>query len=140
MAPYLGRLGQPTDITGGGVPEPLYVFHGCGNVNGPEVVESFARRGPSIRFARARSYFSAQQAVYWSNSIDFAISWSFFAETGSWDLDKHDGWLPFECLIFVSKLDIASIGSGLYLIPKPLTLKEEEGLTAVSREALPNRD
>jgi hypothetical protein len=130
IAPYTHCLGQPE---GCGTP-PMYLFHGCGNAVNPDVVGSFIRRGPSIRFARSRGYFSVKQAVYWSNSIHYAIAWSHFTETGDWDLDRFDGRRPFRCLIFVSKLDFSrpNIRLGTYLIPTPRTPREEEELVEVS--------
>lgn len=136
LAPYLGRLDQPpTAVDHESViakSEPSYLFHGCGNAIDAEVVDSFACRGPSIRFARSRSYFSTGRAVYWSNSIEFAIAWSCFAETGNWDLWRYNKDQPFQCLIFVSRVDLTAMKTGLYLIPKPQTPKEEQALADVS--------
>jgi hypothetical protein len=72
--------------------------------------------------------------VYWSNSIEFAIAWIFFSETGSWNLDEFEARRPSRCLIFVSRLDLAKMKfeGGLYLIPRPQTPEEEEGLDDVS--------
>ncbi|KAH6995868.1 hypothetical protein BKA56DRAFT_570156 [Ilyonectria sp. MPI-CAGE-AT-0026] len=130
LAPYLDRSDKPGSAEETPVSGPKYLFHGCGNVLGPRVIQSFARRGPSIRFSRSQSYFSADQAVYWSNSVEFAIAWSFFSETGSWNLNDFDGKRPFRCLIFVSRLDLAepSFEGGLYLIPRPQSPEEEAEL------------
>ncbi|KAJ4307367.1 hypothetical protein N0V84_012785 [Fusarium piperis] len=124
LCPYLGRLDQPT--TAPGESKETYLFHGCGNVTSPRVVQSFARWGPSIRFSKARSYFSTGRAVYWSNSIEFALAWCFFCETGSWDLAGFNGEHPLESLIFVSRPDLRDIN--LQVIPKPQTPEDEEEL------------
>lgn len=130
LAPYLNRLDQPTTSSAAG---PTYLFHGCGNDIGPKVIQSFSRRGPSIRFSRSQSYFSAGRAVYWSNSVEFAIAWSFFAETGSWDFGGRKE-RPFQCLVFVARLELAEVDfeGGLYLIPRPGGAEEEEELGDVS--------
>ncbi|KAK4156179.1 hypothetical protein C8A00DRAFT_41334 [Chaetomidium leptoderma] len=133
LAPYTGQLGRPvTDPQGAPVAAPAYLFHGCGEPVSPEVIRSFARRGPSIRCSRSSSYFSPRPAVYWSNSVEFAIAWSLFARTGSWGLDQADreDRQSFECLIFVSRLDLgtAKFDGGLYMIPRPQTPEEEEEL------------
>jgi len=130
---YIDQLGTAvTDVQGAPVATAAYVFHGCGEPVSPEVIRSFARRGPSIRFSRSSSYFSPRPAVYWSNSVEFAITWSFFARTGSWGLDQPDRGdrQSFECLIFVSRLDLgtARFDGGLYMIPRPQTPEEEEEL------------
>ena len=134
LAPYFGRLDQPTSDAGAPAAGPTYLFHGCGNDISPKVVQSFSRRGPSIRFSRSQSYFSAGRAVYWSNSVEFAIAWSFFSETGSWNLNEFDGKQPFQCLLFVSQLNLAEtdFDGGLYLIPRPYIAAEEEELGDVS--------
>jgi hypothetical protein len=141
---YLGRLDQPPSARGSGNPEATYLFHGCGNAIDDDVVKSFSRRGPSVRFARSRSYFSACPAVYWSNSIEFAIAWSFFAETGDWNWDRLDGRRAFQCLIFVSKPDLSALEQNLYLVPRPRTTLEEEELADVSHmvaaRVVPDRD
>lgn len=132
--PYLDHLDEPASDTGTSGSRPTYLFHGCGNIGGSDVVQSFARWGPSIRFSRSRSFFCGSQAVYWSNSVKFAILWSFFSETGRWTLDEFDATQPFHCLIFVSRLDLMGTGftGGLYLIPKPQTVGEEQELSEVS--------
>nr|XP_036582650.1 uncharacterized protein CTRU02_07203 [Colletotrichum truncatum]KAF6791441.1 hypothetical protein CTRU02_07203 [Colletotrichum truncatum] len=125
LDPYLGHLDSPSNNS-----TSTHLFHGCGNVTGPEVAESFSRRGPCIRFSRDRSYFSSSRAVYWSNSIEFAIAWSFFSETGHWDpaeCDKPGIW-PFQCLVYVSRLDLekTNFENGLHLIPEPQGFRDEE--------------
>ncbi|KAH6624808.1 hypothetical protein B0J18DRAFT_191266 [Chaetomium sp. MPI-SDFR-AT-0129] len=142
LAPYIDQLDRPGTDAQGGSPvatlTPLYLFHGCGEPVNPEVIRSFARWGPSIRFSRSSSYFSPRPAVYWTNSIEFAIAWSFFARTGSWGLDgdqlDRDDGQSFECLIFVSKLDLGTAGfdGGLHMIPRPQTVEEEEELAQAS--------
>ncbi len=137
LAPYLGQLGRPViNSDGAPVATPIYLFHGCGEPVTPEVIRSFARRGPSIRFSRPRSYFSSSPAVYWSNSVEFSIAWSVFARTGSWGFGQsgRESQAPFECLIFVSRLDLglARFDGGLYRIPRPQTPEEEEELGQVS--------
>ncbi len=137
LAPYLGQLGKPLiNPDGAPVATPVYLFHGCGEPVTPDVIRSFARRGPSIRFSRPSSYLSSSPAVYWSNSVAFSIAWSFFARTGSWGFDQsgRESQAPFECLIFVSRLDLgmARFDGGLYHIPSPQTPEEEEELGQVS--------
>ncbi|KAL1843460.1 hypothetical protein VTJ49DRAFT_1570 [Mycothermus thermophilus] len=141
LAPYIGQLKrQVTDAQGSPVPTPIYLFHGCGEPVTPEIIRSFSRWGPSIRFSRSCSYFSPGPAVYWSNSIEFVIAWGFFARTGSWELgqiDKNDR-RPFECLVYVSRLDLfaASFTGGLYTIPRPKTPEEEEELGQATMQSL----
>jgi len=137
LVPYIEELGRPgtgaQDALGAA---PIYLFHGCGEPVTHDVIRSFARRGPSIRFSRRSSYFSPKPAAYWSNSVEFAIRWSFFARTGSWGLGEsdHEGRQSFECLIFVSKLDLgrARFDGGLYMIPRPKTPEDEDKLGQAS--------
>ncbi|KAK3990435.1 hypothetical protein QBC44DRAFT_239005 [Cladorrhinum sp. PSN332] len=134
---YASVLASYTCISSTSSPEPIYLFHGCGNSISHDVTRSFSRWGPSIRFSRARSYFSAGPAVYWSNSLEFAIAWSFFAETGSWDMSlsrqdtQQQQQQPFVCLVYMSKVSMQAMNSvehGLYLIPEPESRLEEEEL------------
>ncbi|KAK4162998.1 hypothetical protein QBC43DRAFT_69263 [Cladorrhinum sp. PSN259] len=134
LAPYISSINSA--ISGAKASEsaePIYLFHGCGNFITDEVAHSFSRWGPSIRFSRTGSYFSAGPAVYWSTSVEFAVAWSFFAETGTWDMDvfnRSTPQQPFQCLVFVSKVSLETMnsGEGLYLIPNPQTPLEEEEL------------
>lgn len=111
---------------------PLLLYHGCAHITSQDIFTSFASWGPSIRFSRSRGYFSASPAVYWTNSITFAISWCIFTETGSWKLADSDARTkPFNCLIYVTKVDMvaAALVDELYIIPPPMTCHEELELT-----------
>jgi hypothetical protein len=141
LAQYIGQLGRPvTDAQGAPAATPAYLFHGCGEPLSPEVIRSFARWGPSIRFSRSSSYFSPRPAVYWSNSVEFAIAWSFFARSGRWGLGQpdRDDRQSFDCLIFVSRLDLgtARFDGGLFMVPRPQTPEEEEELGQASPDLL----
>lgn len=133
LPPNLANHGEST--TPAQVDKSMYLFHGCGNAIDAQVINSFARWGPSIRFSRPRSYLSPGQAVYWTNSIEFAVAWSFFAEYGHWDLESIQPNRPFRCLVSVSKLDLTRVSfeGGLYLIPAPQTAEDEDQLREVSQ-------
>lgn len=109
----------------------MFLFHGCANDISPMLVESFSRRGPSIRFSRSQGYFSRKPAVYWTTSLDFAFAWCVFTETGHWFLSFCQA---FECVIYVSKVDLPSIRppSGVYMIPPPSTAEDEQRLVDAS--------
>jgi len=110
----------------------MFLFHGCANDISPLLIQSFSRRGPSIRFSRPKSYFSREPAVYWTSSLDFAFAWCVFTETGHWLLSFSKS---FECIICVSKVDLSSIHppSGVYVITPPSNAEGEQRLVDASR-------
>ncbi|KAI1422374.1 hypothetical protein F5Y12DRAFT_717484 [Xylaria sp. FL1777] len=107
------------------------VFHGCGTSITPEVIASFAQRGPSIQYSRGRGYFSTNPAVYWSSTLRFAVGWCFFTQTGSWELKSEAKGKPRSFLIYVSLVDFAStpFEGGLYMVVKPQTRRDEDELS-----------
>ncbi|KAK5633880.1 hypothetical protein RRF57_009594 [Xylaria bambusicola] len=111
------------------------VFHGCGTSITPEVVESFARKGPSIEYSRSRGYFSNRPAVYWSSTLRFAVAWCFFTQTGSWEPGKVTMEKPRSCLIYVSLVNLVSapFEGGMYMVAQPRTRQEEEELSSRSQ-------
>ncbi len=108
------------------------VFHGCGTSITPEVVASFAHRGPSIQYSRSRGYFSTSPAVYWSSTLRFAVGWCLFTQTGSWGVESGAKDKPRSFLIYVSLVDFAStpFEGGLYMVVKPQTRRDEDELSS----------
>ncbi|OCL06211.1 hypothetical protein AOQ84DRAFT_378813 [Glonium stellatum] len=106
------------------------LFHSCANDISPSLLQSFSKRGPSIRFARPKSYFSRRPAVYWTDSLDFAVAWGIFTETGRWVSDIWNELISIECLVYVSKVDLSSIPApfGVHIIPSPRTPEGEKQL------------
>ena len=120
---YLNRDSQKT-----------LLFHSCANEISPSLLQSFSKRGPSIRFARPQSYFSRRPAVYWTDSLEFAYAWGVYTETGRWIPNVLNEPISIECLVFVSKVDLSSIPapSGVHIIPSPCTSEGEVQLDNVS--------
>ncbi|KAF2758233.1 hypothetical protein EJ05DRAFT_381875 [Pseudovirgaria hyperparasitica] len=110
--------------------QPAYVFHGCGNKVSSAILESFSKWGPSIRFSRPRGYFSCSPAVYWTNSLAFAIGWCAFTETGQWLPKLNEREQDFECVVYVSKVIMGDLESpaGTCLLSPPSTEIEETDL------------
>ncbi|KAF2679863.1 hypothetical protein K458DRAFT_393427 [Lentithecium fluviatile CBS 122367] len=111
LGPYFKRRGHFGDKSRRNEEEALYLFHGCATEISPDLLHSFARHGPSIHFSRPQSYFSRAPAVYWTDSLDFAFAWCVFSETGRWIPDITPGSKPFECLVYVSKVDAAILAN-----------------------------
>jgi hypothetical protein len=109
----------------------LYLFHCCANEVTPALLQSFARRGPSIRFARRNGYFSRTPAVYWTNSLPFAFAWGVFTATGEWTAPRPSE--RFECIVHVAKVNLAQIQTphGTYLMDPPSCTEMEQKLVEV---------
>lgn len=108
--------------------EEQYIFHACGNEVSHALLESFSRRGPSIRFAREGCYFSTRPAVYWTNSLNFALAWALYTETGQWCLSNRLGHRPLEFVVYVSSVRLPKLKTktGLYAIHRSnYTISEE---------------
>lgn len=112
-------------------PGTMVLFHGCGNTISPDIVRSFARRGPSIRYSRDRGYLSTKPAVYWTNSINFAISWCVFSKTGAWQFNDMKGDnTSFTCLLYISRLNLSkTFPQGIYMVPPPQNPEDEDELS-----------
>lgn len=111
-----------------------HLFHGCASKVDAALTQSMAYMGPSIRFSRPRGYFSSTPAVYWTNSLMFALAWCVFTKSGKWI--SHPSQLPdgLECLTYVSEVDISTLPTeaGTYIIPQPGCLSDEQNLVDVS--------
>jgi hypothetical protein len=118
--------------------EKLYLFHCCANKATTALLQSFVRRGPSIRFARSNGYFSRTPAVYWTNSLDFAFAWGVFTATGKWTTPRRDE--HFECIIYVSKVNLWETPTlnGMYLMAVPGCAERENMLVNVRESKVIN--
>lgn len=132
LAPYFQR--KTLDSGTSPKPEALYLFHGCASEISPALLRSFSKYGPSIHFSRPRSYFSRTPAVYWTDSLDFAFAWCVFSETGRWLPEISSESPPFECLVYVSKVDstILDDRNAAFLVPVPNSDASEQELVDVS--------
>ena len=135
LAPYFDARTGVTSLDNGMGTTERFLFHGCASEINPALLQSFSRYGPSIYFSRPQSYFSRKPAVYWTESLDFAFAWCVFSETGRWEPDLSPGKTPFECLIYVSKVEqtILHDESHCYAIPTPSNGEEEQRLVEVSK-------
>lgn len=121
---------QKLSITSEG--ETTLLFHGCGTAICSEVLGSFSKMGPSMRFARPRSYFSKTPAVYWTSSIRFAIAWCVFTKTGKWPSSNQQPD-PSESIIVVARANLKALeeSKASCMIRGPTTIEEEEELVQV---------
>lgn len=138
LAPYFDARKAVSSLDNSLGTTERYLFHGCGNEISPALLESFSRYGPSIYFSRPQSYFSRTPAVYWTTSLDFAFAWCVFSETGQWEHNLSPETTPFECLIYVSKVEqnILTDEPHCYVIPTPSDYDEEQQLVEVSKHWL----
>ncbi|KAI0506505.1 hypothetical protein F5B22DRAFT_623339 [Xylaria bambusicola] len=114
--PAIGRyMGQHSSFAGSLVGERLY-FHACTQSLDTALLRSFQASGPSLRFAHGGGYLCRSPAVYWTNSLEFALLWCFLG--GS---DRHDEEVsvPRSGLIFVSRLDISCLATSRTLVIRP---------------------
>jgi len=110
------------------------LFHGCGTGLDSETIASFSELGPSTYFARPCGYFSPSPAVYWTNSLKFAIAWCLFTQTGRWSLNDPHAKKACSILIYVSLLDLTDMATTqeCCFLPSPGSLHDEEYLMKVS--------
>lgn len=110
-----------------------FLFHGCSTAASPALLQSFAKMGPSIYFSRPKSYLSRGPAVYWTDSFEFALAWCVFTKTGKWMANEPYQSRDFECLIYVSKVNINDLSSRFdtHLINTPSSIEEEQNLVDV---------
>jgi hypothetical protein len=111
-----------------------YLFHGCATNIDRRTLLSFSKMGPSIKFSRPRSYFSRQPAVYWTDSIEFALAWCVFTKTGKWKADYPSDNADFECIIYVTEINLNSLSDHFlsYSIPSDRSIDDEQALVDVS--------
>lgn len=146
LAPYFDARKAVSSLDGTLSTTERYLFHGCANEISLDLLESFSRYGPSIYFSRPQSYFSRTPAVYWTASLDFAFAWCVFSETGQWEPKLSPETTPFECLIYVSRVEqnILTDESHCYMVPTPSNYDEEQQLVEwcdsnMSKSAEPDR-
>ena len=111
------------------------LYHGCSAPVSPALLQSFATRGPSICYSRPKSYFSRQPAVYWTDSLEFALAWCVFTKTGCWTTYASPN---FECVLYRSRVRLKDLNAsdGCYVVPLPSSILEEQCLTDVSKVQL----
>jgi len=111
-----------------------FLFHGCGAPVTDVHIQSFQSLGPEISFSRPRSYFSAGPAVYWTNSLIFALQWSYFTRTSRWVSPDGLSAANFECILYVSRVDMSEIPKkhNAHAVPNPTNGGEEQRLIQAS--------
>jgi hypothetical protein len=109
------------------------LFHGCATKINEKTLHSFSKMGPSIKFSRRRSYFSRKPAVYWTDSVEFALAWCVFTKTGEWGMKYPPSDTPFECVIYIAAVNITSLAaqSSVYSIPDSGSVEDEQQLVDV---------
>lgn len=106
------------------------LFHGCSDKVDEALLESFSILGPSVHFSRPRGYFSRQPAVYWTDNLQFAIGWCVFTQTGRWITEISSMPDGLECLIYVSRVNLATIAQQFcaHFVPSPRCTLDEQKL------------
>jgi len=109
------------------------LFHGCSDKVDEALLESFSILGPSVHFSRPRNYFSRQPAVYWTDNLQFAIGWCVFTQTGRWITEISSMPDGLECLIYVSRVNLATIAQQFcaHFVPSPRCTLDEQKLVDV---------
>jgi len=101
------------------------LFHCCATKIDEKTIHSFSKMGPSIKFSRRKSYFLRQPAVYWTDSIEFALAWCILVKTDEWRTDCPPSGTAFDFVIYIAELNITSLpGSLLRLLHSRLLFGE----------------
>jgi hypothetical protein len=136
LKPYLGQefrgIEKVVPRRCGVVSEHIYLFHGSAEGGIERVARSFVRHGPSISFARSNGYLSREPAVYYTTSLEFALSWIYFTDYGQWSA-KNWKTATLRGLVYVSKVNVKRLYQKFRCneIPSPVTTQQEQQLQDV---------
>lgn len=132
---YLGQVLDAEFLLSSNLPPSFYIFHATTVPTGDEsIIKSIVRRGPSLDFARPRSYFSATPAVYYTTSLEFALAWSIFTQTGSWETSWRFDSPELTSVVFVARITLHELIKefDMNILFPPVTQEEEQTLQNVS--------